>query len=82
MRGQTLWARGVMGLMRVLAGIRIEIRGTQESSRRAPVLIASKHQSAWDTIVYHMALDDPAVIMKRELFLDPGLWLVCEQGRA
>jgi 1-acyl-sn-glycerol-3-phosphate acyltransferase len=69
-RGQAIWARGVMGLMRVLAGIRIEIRGTKNLPD-GPALIASKHQSAWDTIVYHMALDDPAVVMKRELFLIP-----------
>lgn len=69
-RGQTIWARGVMAMMRVLAGIRIEIRGTENLPEGA-ALIASKHQSAWDTIVYHMVLDDPAVAMKRELFLIP-----------
>lgn len=69
-RGQTRWARGVMAAMRVLAGIRIEIRG-RENLPKGGALIASKHQSAWDTIIYHMILDDPAVCMKEELFWIP-----------
>ena len=69
-RGQTIWARGVMGLMRVIAGIGIEIRG-KENLPDGAALIASKHQSAWDTIIYHIVLDDPAVAMKRELFWIP-----------
>ena len=66
-RGQTFWARGVMGMMRALVGIRIDIRG-RENLPDGAALIASKHQSAWDTIIYHIVLHDPAVIMKRELF--------------
>ncbi len=69
-RGQTIWAKGVMGLMRALAGIRIEIRG-RENLPKGAALVASKHQSAWDTIIYHIVLDDPAVAMKRELFWIP-----------
>ena len=69
-RGQTIWARGVMGLMRVIAGIGIEIRG-KENLPDGAALIASKHQSAWDTIIYHIVLDDPAVAMKRELLWIP-----------
>jgi 1-acyl-sn-glycerol-3-phosphate acyltransferase len=69
-RGQTIWARGVMGLMWVIAGIGIEIRG-KENFPDGAALIASKHQSAWDTIIYHIVLDDPAVAMKRELFWIP-----------
>jgi 1-acyl-sn-glycerol-3-phosphate acyltransferase len=69
-RGQTIWARGVMTAMRVLAGIRIEIRGRERLPASA-ALIASKHQSAWDTIIYHMILHDPAVAMKKELFWIP-----------
>jgi 1-acyl-sn-glycerol-3-phosphate acyltransferase len=69
-RGQTIWAKGVMGLMRALAGIRIEIRG-RENLPEGAALVASKHQSAWDTIIYHIVLDDPAVAMKRELFWIP-----------
>jgi 1-acyl-sn-glycerol-3-phosphate acyltransferase len=69
-RGQTWWAEGVMALMRVLVGIRIEIRGRERLPAGA-VLVASKHQSAWDTIIYHMVLDDPAVAMKQELFWIP-----------
>ena len=68
--GQTLWARGVMGMLRVLAGTRFEIRGG-ENLPDGPALIASKHQSAWDTIIYHMVLHDPAVIMKQELMWIP-----------
>ena len=41
--GQTIWARGVMGLLRALVGIRIDIRG-RENLPEGAALIASKHQ--------------------------------------
>jgi 1-acyl-sn-glycerol-3-phosphate acyltransferase len=48
----------------------MEIRG-REHIPVGPVLIASKHQSAWETIIYHLVLDDPVMVIKRELFWIP-----------
>ncbi len=69
-RGQTIWARGVLWLLRTVVGIGYEIRG-RENLPEGACVIAAKHQSAWDTIVWHLFVDDPAIVMKKELLLIP-----------
>tara|TARA_Y100001934_G_scaffold269954_1_gene354098 strand:+ start:3472 stop:4203 length:732 start_codon:yes stop_codon:yes gene_type:complete len=68
-RCQTFWANGVLWLMHSIAGIKLEVRG-REHLDRGCAIIASKHQSAWDTLIWHVIVDDPTVVMKSEL-----LWL-------
>ena len=60
------WSAGVQWLMRWMVGIRLEISG-REHLPRGGCIVASKHQSAFDTLVFHTAVDDPAMVMKREL---------------
>ena len=36
-----------------------------------PYILAAKHQSTWETMKLHLLVDDPAIIMKRELMLIP-----------
>jgi 1-acyl-sn-glycerol-3-phosphate acyltransferase len=69
-RWMALWARGVFAAMRVLAGITVEIRGRQHLPEGA-CIIAAKHQSAWDTLAFHVAVPDPAMVMKQELMWIP-----------
>ena len=79
-RGQTIWAKGVMMLLGVLVGIRYEIRG-RNNIPAGPVLIAAKHQSAWDTIIFHIIANDPAVVMKAELLKIPIYGWYCRHSR-
>lgn len=79
-RGQTVWALGVMWLLRVIAGTRIEIRG-KDRIPPGPVLMAAKHQSAWDTIIFHIITRDPAIVMKRELLRIPIYGWYCVHSR-
>ena len=67
---QTFWAKGVLFLMRTLVGITLEVRG-RENIGQTPVIVASKHQSAWDTLIWHVIVSDPAVVMKSELLWIP-----------
>ena len=69
-RGQRLWAKGLVWLLWKTVGIEMEVRGHQYIARE-PVLVAAKHQSAWDTFIYLTVLTDPAMVMKRELFWIP-----------
>jgi 1-acyl-sn-glycerol-3-phosphate acyltransferase len=62
------WSHLTMWLLRMIAGTRYEIRGALPEG---PVLIASKHQSMWDTIIYTAILNDPAMVLKRELLWIP-----------
>ncbi len=56
----TLW------LLRVIVGTRMEVRG-REKLPKPPYLVASKHQSAWDTFALIPIFSDPALVMKAEL---------------
>jgi 1-acyl-sn-glycerol-3-phosphate acyltransferase len=64
------WARTNLWLLRVVCGIRIEIRGREKITPGA-LLVASKHQSLWETFALFALFDDPAYILKRELMWIP-----------
>lgn len=78
--GQRQWARGVNFLMRLSVGIHVEYRGL-EHRPRSGAIVAAKHQSAWDTLIWHVILDDPAVVMKRELLSIPIYGWMCRKTR-
>lgn len=67
-RAMRQWSRLSLWLLRVIAGTHYEIRGQIPTGG---VLIASKHQSMWDTIVMTAILNDPAMVLKRELLWVP-----------
>ncbi len=52
--------------LRVLCGVSYEVRG-REHLPRGGALIASKHQSMFETLAFWRILDDPAIILKKEL---------------
>ena len=56
--------------MKLVCGLDWELRGNPQAAGTA-VLVASKHQSAWETFVLQCILSDPAIILKRELLLVP-----------
>ena len=57
-------------LLRTIVGTKIEVRG-EENIPQGPCLVASKHQSAWETFALIPLFSDPALLMKRELFWIP-----------
>lgn len=57
-------------LLRTIVGTRMEVRG-REKLPKPPFLVASKHQSAWDTFALIPIFTDPALVMKWELTLIP-----------
>jgi 1-acyl-sn-glycerol-3-phosphate acyltransferase len=65
-----IWARVVGLLLRWTVGLTYEVRGIENRPVGA-VLVASKHQSAWETIIFLDLLRDPAYIIKQELFALP-----------
>ena len=69
LRGVQLWARSNLWLLKVIAGIHVEFRGRQNIPRGG-LLVASKHQSLWETFALLTVFDDPAFVLKREL-----MWL-------
>lgn len=65
-----LHARTELWLLRHIVGLDFEVRGL-EKLPKAPYLVASKHQSAWETFALIPLFRDPALLMKRELFWIP-----------
>ena len=63
------WAFTVMWLLRVLCGIRMEVRGA-ENIPKQPCVVLCKHQSAWETIALQKVFPPQVWVLKREL-----LWL-------
>lgn len=57
-------------LLHRIAGTRLEVRG-RENLPPGPVLVAAKHQSAFDTFGLVSLMRDPAMIMKQELMWIP-----------
>ncbi|NWG45732.1 MAG: 1-acyl-sn-glycerol-3-phosphate acyltransferase [Alphaproteobacteria bacterium] len=68
--GLRLWSRLVLLGLRAICGVRHEIRGLDRLPA-GPVLIASKHMSMWDTVIFPCLLSDPAFILKKELMAIP-----------
>lgn len=65
-----LWARLVLGWLRLSVGLRYRVTGAEHIGAGA-ALIAAKHQSAFDTVVWLALLPDAAYVLKRELLSIP-----------
>lgn len=60
------WSTTSLFWLRVICGTKVEFRGLE----RIPpggFLVASKHQSLWETFALFQIFDDPCFILKREL---------------
>jgi 1-acyl-sn-glycerol-3-phosphate acyltransferase len=64
------WARTNLWLLRVICGIKADFRGL-EKIPRGGCIVASKHQSVWETFALLLFVDDPTFILKRELMWIP-----------
>jgi 1-acyl-sn-glycerol-3-phosphate acyltransferase len=62
----TSWGRTNNRLLRLICGIKVEYRGLEKIPHGA-LLVASKHQSLWETFALLQLFADPAFILKREL---------------
>ncbi len=75
-----LWGRGNLWLLRVCCDIHYRIEGL-EHLPPGPALIVSKHQSAWDTLVFWPVLRKPAYVLKKELLHLPFFgWYLSRLG--
>lgn len=66
--------------MRIVLGVTWRVSGSVAAAS-GPVLVASKHQSAFETLVLQYVLDDPAIVLKKELLAIPLIgWLLMRLG--
>jgi len=74
------WGRVNLVLLRVVAGLKYEVRGLDKLPP-GPLIVASKHQSAWETFALLPLLDNPVFILKRELQWIPVFGWLTIKGR-
>jgi 1-acyl-sn-glycerol-3-phosphate acyltransferase len=74
------WGRVNLVLLRVVAGIDYEIRGREKIPDGA-IIVAPKHQSAWETFALLPLFDNPTFILKRELQWIPIFGWLTIKGR-
>ena len=74
------YARSSLWLLRVVCGIDVSWRGTENISPGS-CIVACKHQSAWETFALFAVLEDPIYILKRELMWIPLFgWYMWKAG--
>ena len=66
------WVFGIFFLQQTLLNLKFEFRGVHLLPE-TPYIIASAHQSAWDTIAFYAVVRDPGYIVKNELTKVPLL---------
>jgi 1-acyl-sn-glycerol-3-phosphate acyltransferase len=70
-QGIRIWARLLIWGLRVIGGVRLEVRGLDKLPRGVPVLLAAKHQSMFDIIPAFACMPDPLFVMRREFMRIP-----------
>jgi 1-acyl-sn-glycerol-3-phosphate acyltransferase len=66
-----LWARLVVSGLRVICGIRLQVFGQERLREGGAMLIASRHQSAFDTVVWLVLVPRCCYVLKQELLRIP-----------
>jgi 1-acyl-sn-glycerol-3-phosphate acyltransferase len=66
------WIRLVLWLLKVTVGLSHRVEGLEYLPKGA-FMVASKHQSAWETLALHTIFQDPSIVLKQELLKLPVL---------
>lgn len=66
-RAMKAYARGVLWMMRRIAGIGVEIRGREHLPPNGAYILASKHQSEADGLIQMALVDDVAFVAMKEV---------------
>ena len=75
-----VWAHPILAALALTCGLKYRVRG-RENLPEGAVLIAAKHQSAWDTIIFSVLLWDHSFVLKQELTRIPVFgWYLLRAG--
>jgi 1-acyl-sn-glycerol-3-phosphate acyltransferase len=62
-----VWSKVTLFALRLICGIHYKIEGTTLKNIQEPCIIASKHQSMWETVFFMAIFNKPVFILKEEL---------------
>jgi 1-acyl-sn-glycerol-3-phosphate acyltransferase len=68
----TIWSRIIIASARAICGIRYRILGAENIPDK-PCIVMSKHQSAWETLAFHVIFPPQVTVVKKELLRVPFL---------
>ncbi len=75
-----LWVGLSLALLRATCGLTHVVHG-RENLPAGPCIIASKHQSTWETLAFNLVFHDAAFVLKRDLFYIPVVgWMMRRAG--
>ena len=69
-----LWINGIFVLLKLICGISYEIIGENNIPKK-PIIVASKHQSTFETFLLFKIINKSIFIHKKELFLIVSIFL-------
>ena len=64
------WTKMVTVMLRLFCGIKVRVEGLENLPKKNGYIVASKHQSALETAVFHRLIPNTFYVLKREL-----MWL-------
>lgn len=69
------WSKIMVSGLRIICGVRYEIEGLENIPEEG-VIVASNHQSMWETVAFMSLLPKPVMVFKKELTANPvyALW--------
>jgi 1-acyl-sn-glycerol-3-phosphate acyltransferase len=68
-----MYFKSVYWLEVLILGLRVKVEGQEHLPEDGKFIVAAKHQSAHETMIFPLLLNDPAIIMKKGLMQIP-LW--------
>ena len=66
------WVRFIILSLKLVVGLDYRVEGL-ENLPKGRFMVASKHQSAWETLALHLIFPDPSIVLKKELLKLPIL---------
>ena len=76
-----LWIKVILGLLKVICKIDFKVVG-KENIKNGAFILASKHQSAMETLIITLIVQNPIFILKKSLFFIPIIGLALKSSRA
>ena len=77
----TLWCHSTRFLLRWITGIHVKIKGLHNLPQKNGYIVASKHQSAMETVLFHALIPNAVYILKKSLVFIPIVgWYFLKTG--
>ena len=77
----TFWCHSSRFLLRWVAGIRVDVKGLENLPKTGGYIVASKHQSAMETVLFHALVPNAIYILKKSLVFIPIVgWYFLKTG--